>query len=387
MPGWWPCPECCYTLCAVFADDFDDAASTTLSSDWEEAGAGGCEYDGSGHLSISGTAGDRAICIAETTTREQLISGTIDNLTAGRKYRIYFNMDGLNNGHIVEVEPGSPDTIRWFKLTGGSEALLREETIQSGSLETETEISVCSHEVSITVSFVPSPTGEFWYHPDPSLWPKGKRAGVGNGGTDEIKFTDFDLSNYRGTDGQNQEEYKCCVYQCTCTDETGEHAIPHVLEATLYAPGLNNGCGDLDGYVMDLAYYSLVGGWVSYDNASSEHHDGATPQGPGLTDPPDQPHPNCNDDSWWVMACGESTYCNVSVVGATFNLTNNVGPGGSCTPFSECIAFDDAEVSFDCEPFTVTFPRESYGAYDPSPLCPCCDDQLPGYIWVIVTEK
>jgi hypothetical protein len=369
---------CCYGACLVFSDNFERTDDPELGSDWWETS--GWEID-TGRAQEAGNAGAVAYALTATRTKEQYVDAEFYQLANGDKPRVLFNVVDDDNYWAFELHvgggTGGADLLKWIKVTAGAESVVRSEDLVSGSTEPDTSISVCVDSLSATVEFSPTPTGEMYYHENPALHPAGKYAGVGNGGSTVIDIEDFSLYNFRGTDGDEPTEKRCCTQQCICEDDTGRYAIPHLLRGTLIATG---GCySAFHNVTMDLVYYGKDGDWQSYDSGTV-FYDGSAPQDIGS----EGAHPFCHDEYHWVVSCGEGSACGTTHSGANFAMTNNV-TDPECADFDSCTGIDTGESSYDCSPFNIVFPGVSYDFGEgPYPADCCCDDEEAGSVYMIV---
>ncbi len=339
---------CCLGDCGVFSDDFDaphpndlSANYTTGSGTWATLLSGANDV-----LGESGTSGAAIWTLAQSKTNDQHVN--VDIITAvGDKHRVLCNVVDGANYHFVQIEQNAGNTtVKLYKRTTGGNVLLQEDDIDQ--IEAETGVSVCINDVSFTVSFNPTPPGGFVYHCSPGLFPNGRKAGIGNGGTTAIEFDAFTLENFSGIDGVEPADNQCCHQQCLCIEDGNEYCIGQELLATITAFG---GCDPLDGATFDLDYAPSVNEWN-------------TDIGGGLA---------CHISDSWTFGCN-------AIGGKQFTLENN-------DP-EDCLEFSDSEDEIiSCAPFVVVFPSSSYITGDPAPVCTCCDGDISGSFFVTITER
>ena len=345
--------RCCCITCTVFSDDFDPPHSTDLgpgwteeSGDWETALVAARDV-----LRENGTTGACVLTTAESTTNEQHVNADIV-IYDGDVHRVICNAVDDDNYHFVQITQTAINTrVQLFRRADGADSELEDETIDK--IETETGVTICINDVSFTVSFSPTPPGAFIYHCNPALFSNGKKAGLGNGGTSAILFDGFTLENFYGRDSMYPGA-RCCLQQCMCVEDDKDYCIAHDLTVTIVAFG---GCAAIDGVTFALRYHPGTGEWRSETD----------PNG-GLP---------CIED-FWAFNCNG--------LDSQFDITNQlndqfVETGGP----EECVNYAAEATSVLCDPLVVVFPLMEYDAYDPSIGCVCCDDEVAGGFYVIVS--
>jgi hypothetical protein len=352
---------CCCGECSVFSDSFNRTPSTDLGSGWSELSGDWeiVDVGGDGRLRENGNSGALILTTATSRTKEQYVTAGLF-IDTGDIFRIFVNAVDANNYHMVQIEQNALDTtLKFFR----NASLLREETIDL--LENETQVDICINSVSFTVSFSPTPTGEFFYVCNPNLISNGNKAGLGNGGSNVLEFSGFVLSNFIGIDGSEPDDKHCCTQQCLCIENEKEYCIPQTLTATITAFGgcHPDGGGQLDGVTFDLDYESSEGTWDS-----------------------DFTSPACFASWKWVFACGASD-CSLSLdVGKFFTLTNLVNAGGCTGDPDSCMPYDESDSFFTCDPLVITFPSHDYPGFDPDPVCLCCNGEKAGSFYIVITD-
>ena len=398
--------------CTVFEDDFGDDEGAGPNSDWtscagtwtythEEIDLTDYEY-----IKEAGTSGAAILTVAETHDREQYVGCYLVNFDTGDIARLIVNAVDCSNYHFVEVEQGAADTtIRIYKREGGSNTLLGQDT--QSHLEAITDFQVCSSDESITFSAVTDEgmTGlKFWVC-NPVLFPTGKKAGLGNGGSQDLCFDGFYMENYHGDDGAYTytpgvspiglaylANPQCCYQQCFCVDGATPYCIPWELTVTFFN---EENCAALDGIEVDLTYDEISGDWRS---------------------DPTQVVMACETDALWVFTCASNSCWPVLpdekqwlLILMSRSTENCMDPASDECWFQGPIYWGaggpsgaGGEDTFDCVPFSVTFqitgvthPDEYCDDPDGDCLPGCCGacgegedpDEMYGYWHAVVTEK
>ena len=344
MSNWWRC-RCCRD-CSIFSDDFVDDPSTTLNPDWTEE-SGDWEYVGDDFLQENGNVDASVLAVATTRTSDQSVSCVLRDLQTGDKPRLICNAVDELNYFFAEMEQNATDTtVRICKRTGGSNTLLISKIVDQ--IDPNSDVTICVNKTSLAWYADPVPGADaFVYACNPSLFPSGKKSGLGNGGTSTIQFDDFAVGDFIGVDGR-----RCCVQQCLCKKDGEEFCIPHNLIITLTAWG---SCyTKLDGVTIPIVYQPENDWWES-----------ATPA------------PWCMSTATWILSCGAPMQCPQTPAP---NFTLRTISGDLCTEIC------DGEISYSCDPLVAAFPCQDHTPFDPSVLCECCDDQANGGWCATVTE-
>ncbi|KKL96274.1 hypothetical protein LCGC14_1846090, partial [marine sediment metagenome] len=192
---------CCCGDCSIFSDDFPDDPGTTLNSDWSEE-SGDWEYVGYDFLQENGTVDACVLAVATTRKSKQTVSCRLKDLQTGDKPRVICNAVDVQNYHFAEMEQNASDTtVRLYKRTGGSNSLLFEKVVDQ--IDLDSDVTLCINEKSFAWYADPVPGADaFIYFCNPSLFPNGKRGGLGNGGTSTIQFDTFTIGDFIGAEGQ-----------------------------------------------------------------------------------------------------------------------------------------------------------------------------------------
>jgi hypothetical protein len=362
---------CCGGNCYLLIDDFDDAESTTLSSDWSEV-SGDWEYDGTGLLVENGTASSAVLTTKKSKTTEQFSQGIVPTgFSVGDKFRVIANALDDDNYLFAEVEVEADGyDIRLCSRIGGAESIISEDEFEDVLDDEQTlgiEICLSKNIFVCTVDNmgVTPALGMKVYHCDPPIIAGGKHAGLGNGAATDIYWDEFAFGDLVG-DGTGGEvsgqcrQNQCCEMPCTCCENGKEVCIPRTLLLTFSGSG---GCAVLDGVSVYLYYNPGSGDWRSDLHAAG-----------------------CFTNMRWVFSCTENI-CTVGDEG-TFNLSLREEGSENCAR-EPCAQVGDQgrwEDSYQCYPFEVTFPGQSYLAWELSEECTCCDELEDGAIGFIVTE-
>ncbi|NLS96849.1 MAG: hypothetical protein GXX96_32335 [Planctomycetaceae bacterium] len=359
----YPAPCCCCDkTCAVFSDDFDEEASTTLNANWSEE-SGDWVYTGTDCLRENGTPGACLLATAVCDNRENAASCIIRGVAVGDKIRLIVNAVDANNYFFAEVEQKLNCTgIRLYRRKNGSNTLLQEYEVEPPMDSTEQIVGVCITDETFSLNLPPSPfsVATFAFDCNPELFMTGKRGGLGNGGTSALEFSNFSFGN------AYPETTHCCAFQCMCEGL----CIPRRLLATMSAGG---GCASLDGTTFYLDYLAGADTWVSDRNANT---------------------PACLTNGMWEFSCFPDGNC-ITGESKTFGLVIRNRADGSCynPDGGECgfsVAGSVWEACYSCNPFVVAFPVVSYPPFEP-PLveeddeCDCCDFYAGGWWQVTVT--
>ncbi len=352
---------CCLGDCTVFSDDFDGDDSDDLTPEWDER-SGDWERLNN-ELVENGNAGALIICQTETATEEQSVQVT-GTRNAGDIVGAVCNYLDDSHYFYAEIEDIGPDTeVRLYRVPGG---LLHSATV--AQVPSPGGLTICFSKSSFSVL-----AGEaIVYDCNPAIHAGGKKGGIRNGGGNVSTFEAFSLENYDGQDAnvplQNPPGYVCCIQQCHCRESAKRFCIPRTLTMTFYAPGIDNGCGTLDGVTVDLFWDPVQRYW---ENAT----------------PP--PEPDCAallDWFSWILECEDNNPCDID---GAFTLRTSVA-GVPCTfkADSQCLEWEDAPESFTCNPLVMTFEVKTYGGEPGFPAEPCggcCETEQPGHYWIIIT--
>ena len=361
---------CCeYGNCILLTDDFDDSASSTLSSDWNEA-SGDWSYDGAGLLVEAGTANAVALTTASSNTVEQNVVSQAVGFSVGDKIRVIANAVDENNYLYMEVEVKSGSyTVRLGSGTGG--ILSEDDFADTLDPMYPLGLDICLSENifvgNVYNQDVTAAEGNLVYYCDPPIVAGGKHAGLGNGGTSQLTwdafvFGDLVTSDPADTGAAGQcRTNQCCIMPCTCCEGGVEVCIPRTLLMTITAGG---GCLVLDGVTVYLYYNPGTRMWESELDAIG-----------------------CYTNTRFILTCQwDSCLPEAPPPIGSFGLYMfEVGVG--CKQ-EQCNQPVDGtwEYSYTCDPFEIIFP--TWGPYDPfeGMLCECCDPGEAGWIQMTITE-
>ena len=363
---------CCGGTCYLLVDHFDNAASTTLSSDWTEV-VEDWEYSGSGEV-ITGDDGACMLTTAQSTTGEQHVMGITYSIAAGEKYRLLANAVDQFNYLFAELESKVDGyTLRLGTRTSGSDIILFEQDF--------TDILVPENGVGITICLsryvfcgmvtnepVTSAAGNQIYTYNHSLHGNGKRAGLWNGHSTAMAWTEFAFGDLVG-DGAGAvvgecRTNQCCEMPCVCCENEDDYELPlpQNLLLTITATG---GCEPLDGATVAITYNPASGDWESAVN-----------------------DPSCFvQDSMWVFTCNLDNVCLPATGSGSFGLYMR-DPIGGCY-HNQCFHSEDGwfEAYFTCDPAVIVFPLVIFEArWAAIEECDCCDYTEDSTFQAVVTE-
>ncbi len=96
-------------------------------------------------------------------------------------------------------------------------------------------------------------------------------------------------------------------------------------------------------------------------------------------------------NSDWRMYCeGFGSSCGTSVgsvPGLQFTLENTPNQGGGeCESVDDCSDYTEPAVSVQCNPLVIVFESIVHGSMTEGEQCDCCDPEVPGGMFVTVTE-
>lgn len=354
---------CCGGSCTVYQDDFD-GSGTPSTSNWTVHS--GTWTEGAGVVVESGTSGACMLTTAVSQSREQYVTAITDQMDDGDIVRVTANAKGANDYFFAEVEQdvvGDTYTVRLYKKENGGDTLLSEDVL-SPALDvaelTPLGIGICLSNTSFSVVVenqdVTSVT-QVHYACHSGLIPGGLKAGLGNGGSNEIQFTDFSFGDFRGDTGSNEGcrgADLCCIQQCLCCETWPgvAYCIPKTITVTIHAA---NGCDNspyntLNNETVDLEYNPGGGYWEGNNT------------------------PACLVGTKWRFACEGENY-----------VLTLMDVGGTTSHVNDCITYDDLVAeSISCDPAIITFPTQQYSWFEGMD-CDCCDPYMDGEFYADVT--
>jgi len=354
-------PLLCCCSCLIFADDFNRTDSPYLGDDWVEAA--GVWSIASNTLEEDGTADAKAICQVRTTTEEQSISVELANRQDEVAYGIIANYkDGTHYFHC-EVEWDGLGFVE-IRLYDVNTLLVDPPDVIDEAIAAD-GIQVCITEDSFTVT-----VGEATaYACISGLYEDGFYSGLYNGTAEQANFDNYYLENYEGSDANVPDYpsgYVCCIKQCRCYEDGDIFCIPRELVLTFIATA---GCEDeLNDVTVNLSYDIVEGCWKGASDDPSCMYG----TGPPLYD---------SANIMWKLYCyGDPNGTETSA----FWLTSDHDDGS--TVEDDCMQFDYGELTYTCDPFSITFPTKVVPSHEPGfdpERCGCCD-QTEGGTWIAV---
>ncbi len=362
----------CNIPCVAFQDSFNRGDSGTVSGwteitpDWSIVSQVLREAGNSGALIRADTPSFRKA--------EQFVTVGAKDFTTGDKYRLYLDwVLNTSNYYYAEFEKLAPiDDWQVTLFNSGGSPLSSKTMTAVIDPDTTTGLIACmtggyNHDTALFKAYMDmiTPVEEFpWEVVVPN---RGKYSGLGNGGSSQIEFDNYQLIN------PNTVNQSCQDCMCMCEG----NPIPRVLLATFSSPVVGNIWNCIDGATATLTWSPLTGQWEGTE--STGQWDVALSCGGGL-----QP-----DRAMCIILTGVGDGIDT---GCCSHFEGDIDVNVLCTGFSSATSCA-ANANFDstCDPIVLN--------YGPWILIPesdiscfaCGDQQLPpdkpgGSFSVIVTE-
>jgi len=241
MPGWWPCPECCFKGgCVIQEDYFGRPDNTLLGSGWKEI-LEDSEID-NGQLLIP--AGGIVMATRPNPFRSHTghVWATMKAPTNGDKFRVLIQYDDDDDSFLFgECEVTDNNGSAWLRVGEGDKtgsSIFHE--IEAGTMgdKVDTVLSVCRSQTGIYAECevsviawecVPPPVKKPW------------KSGLMNAGGGDLHFDNFQFLQHWLTDPD------CPKCECDCDG----YCVPKTITLTIFASDL---CSCLDGKTVTLTW-------------------------------------------------------------------------------------------------------------------------------------
>lgn len=334
--------RCCCGGCVICTDDFNRANSSNIYPFREQSGNWSTN---NGTLVESGNNGAYAYCPVPHPFITPSCIAYVDilDVQVGDRPILFIN-------HTPGTTPS--EYVKCYFNTGGKVAIQLvsggyENTWSPGgnySVGTDYTLRICS---SVTGMYggITSISKNLWMCPDNR--PIGRYAGVGNHGTNQLKFDNFGYEEHYATDTDCQKCY------CEC----GNVCLPYWMLLTI-----SSNHPERDGATVELEYEeSADPNWQWYGEAWIWDCDEPTGTGTGTSS---------SSLEWFRLYCpGEVPACGTKfgLEGSLFAAgcsTSNWGPGIEC------------DVTHNCDPLEIIFGPFTCGFSPPPPPIGSCTDTL-----------
>jgi hypothetical protein len=330
----------------ICEDDFDDAASSTLSSNLSEE-SGDWEYTGDGEILENGTINAVVICNTPSQILHEVVAYATfaeGELEAGDKPRVIVGYLNTSNYLFVEaVCAGANSTLAVWQRVGGTNTKLRE--IGVGDFYTGEAPTITACVTRSGLAGYLHPVNQQWVWSCGTI-AQGRYSGIGNGAAQDLEFDLFSVSKHYNADPD------CFECQCECDfDGRPYNCIPWVLLVTVIGEGE---CTEgLTGTTFEITYDPDTDSWKKSNFAL------------------------CGPNPW-----NFEIKCHSEASSRRFVMDVNV------TECDETFPVDlEPDVSSTCEPISWVYTGfEIQNTPLIGRICPCCDEDTGGSLTFVVTK-